>query len=631
MKKVLFGLVLIAMVMLPFGNVTNAQSQSTAVQYISPNPDSIYNPPGTGVIVRYGAEINPAAVDGDLFTVTGSMSGLHPGTVVLARDEKTLVFTPDEPFALGEQVSVSVEPGLTSTAGVSLDGAAFNFSIQAVAVDGATHIALQNELNNAGTELTGKPALSSAAAGPYMTAPDDFPNIHILTPAGDVGDGYIFATNFLPGGFGGDPNLGAYLMILDNNGDPVFYQKVPETTITTDYKVLKNGLLAYWQEGEYHLYDNNYNHVRTLSAKNGYNGIDLHDLIVLPNGNYMYIIYYNFVKDMSEVVPGGNENARIIDVAIQEVDEDGNVVFEWKGIDHYDITDTNRGLTAAQIDYSHANAVELDKDGNILLSSRHMDEITKIDHDTGEIIWRLGGKKNQFTMTSAPGIPDDPEFFFQHDIRVLPDGSIGDISLFDNHNNNDPMNSRAMVFDIDEDNLTAELVWQYRNTPDVFSSFMGNAQYLPNGSFVIGWGGLPSPNITEVKQDGTKVFEMAFDAPYVNYRGFRFEWEGYPTWAPDLVLTSEGDNVQLYMSWNGATEIASYEVYGWGLNQPIEQVTEVTKTGFESSVTLEGSDADYCFYYVMPVDNEGQPTRYSNVVKNPVCNILYMPFIPVTQ
>ena len=35
-------------------------------------------------------------------------------------------------------------------------------------------------------------------------------------------------------------------------------------------------------------------------------------------------------------------------------------------------------------------------DGHILLSSRRLSEITKINRQSGKIIWRLGGANNQF-------------------------------------------------------------------------------------------------------------------------------------------------------------------------------------------------------------------------------------------
>lgn len=80
------------------------------------------------------------------------------------------------------------------------------------------------------------------------------------------------------------------------------------------------------------------------------------------------------------------------DAIIQELDQSKNVVFQWRSWDHFRITDaTHEDLTAALVDYVHANALEVDNDGNILLSSRHLDEITKIDRQTGNIIWRLDG------------------------------------------------------------------------------------------------------------------------------------------------------------------------------------------------------------------------------------------------
>ena len=268
---------------------------------------------------------------------------------------------------------------------------------------------------------------------------------------------------------------------------------------------------------------------------------------------------------MSKFVTGGSKSASVIGAVVQELDTAGNVVFQWNSIDHIGISDTNQDLTSTSIDYVHANAVELDADNNILISSRHLDEITKINRETGKIMWRLGGKGNQFSISTASGINDVPEFYMQHDIRRLPDG---DISLFDDHNAHSPMNSRALEFVLDEVSKTATLVWEYRNSPDIFSGFMGNVQYLPNGNKVIGWGGSSSPNLTEVTADGTKVFELGFGGPYVSYRAFRFPWHGYPTWSPSLVIELSNNAPKLTVSWNGATDIIKYEVFGG--NSPLK-------------------------------------------------------------
>ncbi len=455
----------------------------------------------------------------------------------------------------------------------------------------------------------------------YVTTPADFPGITVTVPANGAGAGYVFASNFFPDF---QLLLGSYLLMLDNQGEPAYYKKLPPGILATDFKKLPNGLLAYWMDGGYHLLDNTYTEVNLIAPGNGYQGIDLHDLQLLPNGDYIYLIYDSRTVDMSQIVPGGYPTATVSDLIIQEQDADRNVVFQWNSADHFLITDTNQNLNAATIDYVHANAIELDTDGNLLLSSRHMDEITKIDHQTGDIIWRLGGKANQFTFSNAPGITDDPHFYYQHDIRRLANGHI---TLFDNHNEHLPLNSRALEFELDEVNKTATLVWEYRNTPDIFSGFMGDVQRLSNGNTVIGWGGSPTLMLTELKPDGAKALEMALSGGHVSYRALRYPWQGYPTWAPILVMQPDSNSFRLFFSWNGATEISKYKIYAGNSREPTTLIGEQPKSGFESSVNLVGVQTDYCYYRVMPIDKQDQPTQYSNIVVNPACSILYLPMV----
>ncbi len=563
------------------------------------------------------------SLDSQLFTVSGTVSGNHSGKVVLADDEKTVIFKPNLPFTLGETVQVDIRPGMSAASSKKYAEISYTFSISRTDPSSPKIVSALNNLIASEIAPSVGPSAKNTAPSQYLTTPSDFPHISVLTPAGDVADGDIFASNFVPNAFLGDPDPGSYLLILDNNGEPVYYQKVPETKFVTDFKELSNGFLAYWEGGKYYLLDNHYAIAKEITAENGFSSIDVHDLLFLPNGHYMFLIYYGQTVDMSQVVPGGNPNATVVGSIIQEIDTDGNVVFQWNSFDHIPITDTNQDMTAATVDYMHSNAIEQDNDGNILLSNRHLDEVTKINHQTGDIIWRLGGKENQFAISAASGINDVPEFYMQHDIRRLPNG---DITLFDNHNNHSPMNSRALEYSLDEVNKTATLVWEFRNTPDVFNGFMGNVQHLSNGNIMIGWGGVSSPNITEIKPDGTKVLELGFDTPYVNYRSFRFQWHGYPTWAPALVIQPEGGSIKLTFSWNGATDIAKYDIYGGNTLQNTTLIEEVSKTGFETSADLVGSQTNYCYFQVLPINTQGQATQNSNIIWNPAC-ATYIPII----
>jgi hypothetical protein len=301
-----------------------------------------------------------------------------------------------------------------------------------------------------------------------------------------------------------------------------------------DFKLQPNGHLTYYDRSENIFYelDSSYTIVDTYECGNGYT-TDLHELLLLPNGHSLLMSYDPQVVDMSAVVPNGNVAATVSGLIIQELDRQKNVVFQWRSWDHFKITDaTHESLTAAAIDYVHGNALEVDADGNLLLSSRHMDEITKIDRGTGEILWRMGGKNNQFVFVN-----DSIGFSHQHAIRRLPNGNI---TLFDNGNFHSPQFSRAVEYKLDEESKTVTLVWQYRNTPDNYGVAMGYVDRLPNGNTLIGWG-VSNPSVTEVNSEGMKLFELSLPDNVVSYRAYRFVWDVNAS--PTIVRDKESSTI----------------------------------------------------------------------------------------
>jgi hypothetical protein len=604
----------------------NVPAQAQIVQYLCPAPGSLYNPAGTTIAIRYGDLLDGSTVDGAKFVVQGSLSGRHLGSAILADDRKTVIFTPYQPFTLGETVDVTVQAGLASTTGKVFGENAYSFNIRknrpSVPAGARQLISGGTSISPQSVPTTIKPQ-PSIPAGAYVTAPSDFPAINITTPANGTADGYLFASTFdiAP------PINRSYLLMLDNNGEPVYYQRLATGDLAFDFRKLPDGTLAYWDQivGGYVIMDNTYQVIRTIKAQNGFASIDLHDLLLLPNGDFMFMIYDYRTIDLTQY--GGSPTATVIALVIQELDASDHVVFQWDSMEkdsqgnvHIPLTDTYMDLTAtgSVIDYVHGNAIDLDSDGNILMSARHLSAITKINHTTGEVMWRLGGKENQFQLVKGTNITDDPTFSFQHDIRRLPNGNI---TLFDNHNNLTPMDSRGMEFSLDEGNKIATLEWVYHDTPEVATYFMGSVQRFANGNTLIGWGSSPSPSITEVKPDGSKAFEMTFDGSLNSYRAFRATWNGYPTWAPVLAENAANNEIQLFFSWNGATDVSAYQVLGGNTNQPTTLLTTQTKNGFETSVTLTDQQLNYCYYRVMPLDLQSQPTQYSNVVLNPSCGM----------
>jgi hypothetical protein len=431
--------------------------------------------------------------------------------------------------------------------------------------------------------------------------PAGTPSYNVSTLADGVSGGHFLLTTIV-GRFWENYS---HLLIVDNQGEPVYFQRSELGKLLWDLQKQPNGLLTYFdgQVGMYLALDSQYRQVRTYRPGNGY-WANLHDLNVSPTGNALFLIYDLQPVDMSQVVPGGSPTATVIGLIVQEIDDAGHVLFEWRSWDHIPFTDSYVDLTASTVDYVHGNALDWDLDGNILVSSRHLNEITKLDRHTGDIIWRWGGRHNEFTF-----INDDRGFSFQHDIRVLPNGHY---TLYDNGNLLIPPFSRALEYRIDEAARTATLVWSYRHSPDIYAPGFGSTQRLPNGNTLIGWGA-STLTATEVKPDGSKAFElMLHDAE--SYRTRKASWVGRPTWPPVLVAWERDGKSELVVSWNGATEVASYQFYGGETRDSLQPIGSAMKAGFETRFDITSLVDDTCYFAAVPFDKQGKEMLRSNIV-----------------
>ena len=353
-------------------------------------------------------------------------------------------------------------------------------------------------------------APSGAASAAADSLPADFPSIQ-ASIYGNPTPGRLFLADLDERGL----STPSYLMILENDGTPYFHRRLDAAGI--DFKQQPDGRLTYFDYARRAFYalDSTYAVVDSFRCGNGYD-TDSHDLLLLPTGHALLMSYDPEIVDMSQIIPKGRPDATVVGLIVQELDRNKNVVFQWRSWDHFQITDAiGVPLSGFFIDYVHGNSLDADSLGNILLSSRHLSEVTKIDRQTGDILWRLGGKNNQFRFV------DDPiGFSYQHDARFLPDGHI---TLFDNGNFHTPPFSRAVEYEIDEPRMTAKLVWDYRHDPDVFGFATGSVERLFNGNTLICWG-FTTPTLTEVTRDRKVVMELSFRPGVASYRGLRFEW-----------------------------------------------------------------------------------------------------------
>lgn len=513
-------------------------SYGSHITYVSPIPGSKYLTPQTGIIVRSDVDLEPSQVTNNLFEVSGSISGVHYGQVILVGDQRIILFKPLTPFSLGETVSVSMSHPLQATNGDTVSLTPFSFTIAGydLNTDRAFLSTLSSNLPEANVPTEPQSESEEVDNMLHKTElkyeleglPANFPPLTV-TKSDSPSSGYIFlSTNMIP-----NSKYGDYLIIEDNEGDPVFYRNVGSQR-PWDFNIQANGTLTYFYGfspgGIHYVMNTSLQITDSIHCQDGYLD-DGHELRILPNGNIFLLgDDYEYV-DMSSIVSGGSPDAKVAGDVIEELDKNKNVIFLWRSFDHFKITDCiGQNLDSTSIDAVHANAIAVDSDSSILLSSRHLSEITKISTQTGDIIWRLGGKNNQFTFVN-----DTVGFSYQHDVRSLPNG---DITLMDNGNMHKPPFSRAAEYKLDVANKTATLVWQFRHDPDSYNPFMGNVQRLSDGNTMIGWGGAPTPTLTEVRPDGATALEMAFpyDSVYC-YRVYRY---------PFLLYTypSGGDTVK---------------------------------------------------------------------------------------
>jgi len=510
----------LALIFIFFSNYSNPQdSNIEKYQYIFPIPGSVQLHPEEYIIIRRGELLDESSLNGiNQIEVIGSQSFKHSGKLILCSDFKTLVFDPAIPFTPGEKITVEYKGGIKTLEGNELLPIEFSFKVSKKIVDYDSQFLLEeiNDNSTFGTNKKSKAVSKSENPVKAGNLPEDFPQVTV-TVSNNPAPGYIFLNPK-------EENVFAvgYLMILDNSGVPIYYLRT--SSRNNPFQVQHNGSLTFWNNdaNKFLEMDSSYKVIDSFSCINY--GTDFHDLHLFPNGHSLLVGLYWHTVRMDTIVAGGDSAANVLDFVIQEQDATKNVIFQWRSQDHFQYTDATDdiNLRAHSIDPFHCNAIELDNDGNLLLSSRHLDEITKIDRQTGDIIWRWGGiksKNNEFQF-----INDPRTFSHQHDIRRILNGNV---TLFDNGNLLTPRYSRSLEYNLNETERTAELVWEYYNEPKTFSYGMGGTQRLPNNNTVIGWGKNQSDlkAMSEIRSDGTVAFELWLSNTIINYKAFRFPWK----------------------------------------------------------------------------------------------------------
>ncbi len=398
-----------------------------------------------------------------------------------------------------------------------------------------------------------------------------------------------------------DPSPGYYFLsprdkvftaaIFDNAGEPVWISDAGVDT--ADFRVQKyrgKPVLTYWTgrvdsgngQGAGVILDTAYREIARVPGGNGMMA-DLHEFHLTSDGTALLTTYPAQKIDLSSV--GGPKDGWAFACRIQEIDiETGEVLLDWNMLDDLDIAesyktidkdDAKTGRTPeSAFDPVHVNSADEDGD-RIIISARHMCALYVIDRRSGELVWRIGGKKSDFAVA------DDAAFSWQHDARWREEGTI---SLFDNNGvSGDRGVSSGLILSLDEEAMEVRLKTALRYG-EYEGYAMGNTQLLDDGHAIVGWGSAPA--VTEFDETNTAICGLT-DVGAGSYRAYRLPWSGKPTTQPDAaVQDSAAGTPTLYVSWNGATAVASWTIFTGMSDRSLVEGKTVERNGFETPIPI---------------------------------------------
>jgi hypothetical protein len=403
-------------------------------------------------------------------------------------------------------------------------------------------------------------------------------------------------------------------MILDSRGKLVWFDQLPTPLVATNFRPQRfagHDVLTWWQgpvtfsafgTGQGVIADPTYAKLRTVTAGNGYT-TDLHEFVLTPSGDALLTSYSPVLVHLAGT-PAGTRS-RLLDALVQEVDvRTGLVVWEWHSFGHIPLADSYATpANSADYDAYHLNSIQLLPGNRVLVSARDTSAVYLLDRVTGRILWTLGGKASSFRL--RPGA----RFYFQHDAQMTKPGQV---SLFDDEAGPpfEAPASRALLLNLDLKHRTAAVARSYRRPGNhTLAQSEGSAQQLPGGNVFAGFGS--TPFFSQFSATGRLVFDARLPTDDGSYRVFRFPWSATPTTRPDVVARrASPTRVSIYVSWNGATTVARWQVLTG--TAKLSPAVVSPKRGFETRIELTSTANAFT---VRALSSSGRVLATSKVVK----------------
>jgi Arylsulfotransferase (ASST) len=532
---------------------------------VSPTPNSLD--------ASYRTQISFLGVPAASITAisaVGSRTGPHRGHLAAYSQGDGGSFRPAKPFAEGEVVTVH--------ASLVLAGRAQRFSWHfTTAVPDRVSRSLE-------TPPGPPPPPKPSEFQHFVSRPDLQPprvTVTLNTGAQAAGD-LLLAPYAGPGQYGP--------MILDRAGGLLWFERLPAGARAADLRAQSyegRPVLTWWQDplgagaharSAVVIADSSYRHIATVRAGNGFQP-DLHAFEITPRGTALFTVYDAIRCDLS--AHGGPADGAVADTLFQEIDLRTRLVrFEWHALDHVPLGDSympaRPGSPRSPWDFFHINAVSRQAT-TMLVDARNTWAAYRLDARTGQVLWRLGGKRSSFAM--GPGAAPA----WQHDAREGPEGTV---SFFDN-GATPPVHpqSRAIVLALDLTHKTASLVSSFAHTGALVAPSQGNFQPLAGGNWMVGWG--QEPFLSEFSATGSPLFDAHLPAAYQSFTVFKATWSATPAERPSVVVRAlPHGSIAAYASWNGATAVASWRLLAGAQPRSMSSAATVPRQGFETRIVL---------------------------------------------
>ncbi len=305
----------------------------------------------------------------------------------------------------------------------------------------------------------------------------------------------------------------ARMVGVDRHGTVVweYVRQASNLAPVTEVQLLDDGTLATGHNAsfiqldldgtELYRYDGNFAH---------------HDIDPISGGRYILLTFDVFADDPGEpilgdgieIVGAGQQFPSWSWLARNHISRRDRSPVDWENI-----------LFGVGRDWTHANAVTFDEAASrIYLNVRNLDRLYCIDYPSGDVLWVMGegGDFGQGLWAHS----HDPVFLAEDRFLMFDNGAL--------RPGTDQEYSRIIEVVFDAAEQRAEIVWEYRETPDFFAFAQGAVSVQPNGNVFITDG--INARIFEVTRDKEQVWRLRLGGGAWTYKAITVPREVFEGW-----------------------------------------------------------------------------------------------------